>query len=62
MITSEFLNILEYGHRKHTNNDKKSQYNAQRYKKKKKIKPNFVSLRPIILWRDTGVNMYNNNA
>ena len=60
MITSEFLNILEYGHRKHTNNDKKSQYNAQRYKKK--IKPNFVSLRPITLWRDTGVNTYNNNA
>ena len=62
MITLEFLNILEYGHSKYTNNDKKSQYNAQRYIANKKIKPNFVSLRLIILWRDTGVNTSNNNA
>ena len=59
MITSEFLDILEYGHRTYTNNDKKSQYNAQRYIPNKKIKSNFVSLKLIIVWRDTGVNTSN---
>ena len=55
MITSEFLDILEYGQRTYTKNDKKSQYNAQRYIANKKIKSNFVSLKLIIVWRDTGV-------
>ena len=62
VITSEFLDILEYSHRRYTNNDRTSQYNAQRYIANKKIKSNFVSLMLIIVCRDIGVNTSINNA